>query len=392
MNRLNTNKENHARLNNPLGILLLPQTCPPDVGGVETHVLDLIAALKNHSDYRTWIVAYKPIVTNIKTYLPVEVQGNVTIRRFWWIGGNLFRKLEFCPPLVFLYIVPYFMLRLFFYILPRIHQIDVIHTNGLNMAVVGLVFGRIFRKRVIFQSHALYSFQTGTVFAKVASFVIRRMDAVVTLCNASRDEFIKIGVPPDKITVYRYWVDLRRFSDQGRKANNVFTALFAGRLMKIKGEGIVIDLARHFPQINFKIAGCGPNEDAVVNATKELRNLEFLGLVDNTRLNEYYRSADVGLVPSLYPEGVPRVTCEMISCGTPVIATAMGGIPHSVDNTVGILCTPSFESIAAALQRMIDDPAWYRSIQVNCRPYAEQKFSDRNADVIFNAYKPDSDK
>lgn len=389
MNNEQFKKEPPSR---PLGILLLPQTCPPDVGGVETHVLDLIDILRNHSDFRTWIVAYKPIVTNIKSYLPNEVQGNVTIRRFWWIGGNLFRKLEFSPPLVFLYIVPYFMIRLFFYILPRMKQIEVIHTNGLNMAVVGLVFGKLFHKRVIFQSHALYSFRTGTLFAKVASFVLRRMDAVVALCNASRDEFIKIGVPPEKITVYRYWVDLKRFSDEGRKPNQVFTAFFAGRLMEIKGEGIIIDLARHFPHVNFRIAGCGPNEQAVLKAAETLPNLEFLGLIDNQRLNDYYRSADVGLVPSLYPEGVPRVTCEMISCGTPVIATAMGGIPHSVDNTVGVLCDTSYESIAAALQKMVDDPAWYQSIQANCRPYAEQRFSNKNAEVIFDAYKTESNK
>lgn len=371
----------------PVGVLMLPQTCPPDVGGVETHVLDLIASLKNHLDYRTWIVAYKPIVTAIKTYLPVEVQGHVTIRRFWWLGGNLFRKLESSPPLVFLYIVPYFMVRLFFYLLPRARKIDVIHAHGINMAVVGLVFAKLFHKRVVFQSHALYAFKPGSLFAKVAAFVLTRMDAVIALCEKSRQEVIGLGVDPKKTSLYWHWVDLHRFTPVGKRTNPVFTAFFAGRLMEIKGEGVVIELARRFPQVHFKIAGCGPNENAVREAASTLSNLEFLGLVDNTKIHEYYRDADVVLLPSQYPEGVPRVICEAIACGTPMIASDMGGISHALDNTVGVLCDTSVESFASALQRMITDPAWYQALKANTRPYAEKKFSAANAEMIFGKYR-----
>lgn len=371
----------------PLGVLMLPQTCPPDVGGVETHVLDLIAALKDHPDYRTWIVAYKPIVTNIKTYLSVEVQGNVTIRRFWWLGGNLFRKLEFSPPLVFLYIVPYFMLRLFFYMLPRVNRIDVIHAHGINMAVVGLVFAKLFGKRVVFQSHALYSFKQGSLFAKVASFVLKRMDAVIALCEKSRQEMIGLGVDPKKTSLYWHWVDLKRFSPVGKKDQPNFTAFFAGRLMEIKGENVVIELARRFPLVHFIIAGCGPNEQAVREAASKMKNLEFLGLIDNSKINEYYRDADVVLLPSQYPEGVPRVICEAIACGTPMLASDMGGISHALDNTVGVLCDTSVESFASALQRMISDPAWYQALKANTRPYAERQFSSANAEMIFSKYR-----
>jgi len=53
-----TNEETERKHpNKPLGVLVLSQTCPPDVGGVQTHVLALVSALKDHPDYRTWIVA-----------------------------------------------------------------------------------------------------------------------------------------------------------------------------------------------------------------------------------------------------------------------------------------------------------------------------------------------
>ncbi len=389
---MNTEPGKQEQPKRPLGVLVLSQTFPPDVGGVETHLADLTEAFqKQHLDWRVWMVAYKPIVTNVKSYLPMEIQGNVTIRRFWWLGGNLFRRLEKAPALMVFYIVPYFMIRLFCYMLPKMREVDVIHVHGINMALVGLVFGKLFHKRVVFQSHALYSFAPKSAFAKVTAFLLKRMDAVLTLCQASKDEFVRLGVPVEKITVYRYWIDLERFNVVDRASPqaiqpHVVTAFFVGRLIGIKGENVVIELARRFPNIHFKIAGGGPNQQMVVDAAKNMSNLEYVGLVPNQKLYAYYQAADVVLVPSQYPEGFGRVICEALACGTPVLASNIGGIPDAMDNTVGVLCDLSVDSFAAALQRMITDKEWYNSLKERTRIYAERQFSSSNAKIIFDQY------
>jgi len=356
---------------------------------------DLTEAFKiQHPDWRVWIATYKPIVTDVRSYLPREQQGNLTIRRFWWIGGNLFRKLEKAPALMVLYIVPYFIFRLFFYMVPHNRKVDVIHVHGINMAMVGLIFGKLFHKRVVFQSHALYSFAPGSAFARVTAFLLKRMDAVLTLCHASKDEFVKLGVPEEKISVYRYWIDLNRFNTVDRASqhpNEVsatpFTAFFVGRLMGIKGEDVVIELAKRFPQISFKIAGGGPNQQMVVDAAQRLGNLEYVGLIQNNHLHVYYKAADVVLVPSQYPEGFGRVICEALACGTPVLASNIGGIPDAMDNTVGVLCDLSVDSFASALQWMITDKNGYHILKNNTRPYAEKRFSLANAEMIFSKYR-----
>jgi glycosyltransferase involved in cell wall biosynthesis len=392
MNLVNTEKSEQCQPKRPLGVLVLSQTYPPDVGGVETHLADLTEAFKcQHPDWRVWIATYKPIVTEVSHYLPKEQQGNVTIRRFWWLGGNLFRKLEKAPVLMVLYIVPYFMLRLFFFMVFRMRQVDVIHVHGINMAVVGLVFAKLFNKRVVFQSHALYSFAPGSLFAKVTAFLLRRMNAVLTLCHASKDEFVNLGVPAEQITVYRYWIDLERFNvvdRAGQPASQppVFTVFFVGRLIGIKGEDVVIELAQRFPNIHFKIAGGGPNEQTVLDAAKSLKNIEYVGLVPNSQLHTYYQAADVVLVPSQYPEGFGRVICEALACGTPVLASNIGGIPDAMDNTVGVLCDLTVDSFASALQRMLTDKEWYTTLKTHTRPYAERQFSSANAEMIFSKY------
>lgn len=368
------------------GVLILPQTYPPDMGGVETHLADLTQVLAYKPGWRTWIVAYKPIVTRVDHYLPREVRGAVTIRRFWWIGGNLFRVLEPYPALMALYIIPYFFVRLFIYMLPKMHKVDVIHVHGINMTVVGLLMGALFRKRVVFQSHALYIFKPGSLFARVVAFLLNHVDAKLALCEASKKELVEIGVDAKTIAVYRYWIDLARFTPIERPANTRFSAFFIGRLIGIKGEDIVIELARRFPQVDFTIAGGGPNQRMVEAAAQELPNLRFLGLVPNDQTRDHYRAADVVLVPSQYAEGFGRVICEALACGTPVIATRAGGIPDAMDETVGVLCTMTFESYAAALARMINEPTWYASLKNATRAYAERQFSARNAEMIFNHY------
>ena len=417
MNRLNKEEGKKEHPNKPLGVLVLSQTYPPDVGGVETHLEDLTEAFKvKYPDWRVWIVAYKPIVTEVESYLPREQHGNLSIRRFWWIGGNLFRKLEKAPALMVLYIVPYFMARLFFYMLPNIRKVDVIHVHGINMAMVGLIIGKFFHKRVVFQSHALYSFAPGSAFARVTAFLLKGMDSVLTLCHASKDEFLKLGVPEEKISVYRYWIDLKRFNmvtpvpRSGcnptlqqvsnpiipafpysnvpvEVTNKPFTAFFVGRLIGIKGEDVVVELARRFPNIHFKIAGGGPNQQRVIEAVQRLDNLEYVGLVPNSQLHAYYQAADVVLVPSQYPEGFGRVICEALACGTPVLASNIGGIPDAMDNTVGVLCDLSVDSFASALQRMITDQAWYQVLKNNTRPFAEKQFSIANSEMIFSKYR-----
>ncbi|MDD5707944.1 MAG: glycosyltransferase family 4 protein [Kiritimatiellae bacterium] len=375
------------------GLLVLPQTYPPDVGGVETFMGDLTKVLRQRDDLITWILAFKPIVTRISRYRAREQCGPVSIRRYWWFGGNLFRRLEPWPALLFLYITPYFLLRSFLFMLTHSRRIDVIHAHGFNMGFVAVALGAVFRKRVIFQSHALYCFREGSLSARVAAAVLRRMDAVLALCRASMEELSRLGTDRGNIRIYRHWIDLGRFTDNGRGEARArlgwgpaFTVLFVGRLIGIKGEEVVIRLAERFREAVFVVAGDGPNRAAVAAAARRLTNFRYIGLIDNADLPEYYRSADVLLAPSQYPEAFGRVICEALACGTPVIASNAGGIPDALDESVGILCGLGVEDYAVALRRLLDAPEVYRRLQSQARKHALAMFSERNAECILDAY------
>jgi len=368
------------------GVLLLAFTFPPDVGGVETHLTDLVREVKKRADVQLFVCSYKPIVTDVREYRRRETDGNVEIRRWWWFGGNLFRKLEPWPLLLFLYVTPYFLLRAFLFMLGHARQIDVIHVHGLNMAFVGWLLGAIFGKRVVMQTHALYSFNPSSLFGKVARFTLSRMSKILTLSTASKQELVALGVPATLVGDYRYWIDLDKFRPV-EKAGEGITVLFVGRLIDIKGAGVVCALAERFPEVKFVIVGDGPDRPRVEEAARRLPNVQCAGLVRNTDLTAFYQSADVTIVPSQYPEGFGRVIAESLACGVPVVASNIGGIPDAMDESVGMLSALDVDSFATALRRMTEDKGLRERCRRNARPFAERRFSAANAETILGAYR-----
>lgn len=84
----------------------------------------------------------------------------------------------------------------------------------------------------------------------------------------------------------------------------------------------------------------------------------WLGSVSHERLPDVYRAADLTVVPSLY-EPFGLVAIEAMASGSPVVASRVGGLQHSVaDGRTGLLVPPgSPEDLADACQLLLDDPA-----------------------------------
>lgn len=65
--------------------------------------------------------------------------------------------------------------------------------------------------------------------------------------------------------------------------------------------------------------------------TAEARRVTFHGAVPNSRLGDYYRAADVVVLPSLCPEALGMSVLEAMACGVPTVATQVGGIPEVIE-------------------------------------------------------------
>lgn len=214
--------------------------------------------------------------------------------------------------------------------------------------------------------------------AALIRWAARHAAGLVTVSQALKESLVALGVSADKVTVLRNGVDLKLFDPVEREAERRHlglanaTLISVGNLVEGKGHDVVIKALTQLPRTTLLVAGEGPQERALKTLAQTLGVVErvrFLGNVTQQELCRYYTAADV-LVLASAREGWPNVLLEAMACGTPVIASRVGGIPEIVAaGGPGILVndrTP--EAIVAAVRALFADPP----DRTRTRRYAEE--------------------
>jgi D-inositol-3-phosphate glycosyltransferase len=105
-------------------------------------------------------------------------------------------------------------------------------------------------------------------------------------------------------------------------------------------------------------------------------NADFVGMVGHDRLALYYTAADVCVIPSHY-EPFGLVAIEAMACGTPVVASDVGGLKFTViSEETGLLVPPQDVSeFARAIGRILTDEVWARKIRRQASARVQENFS-----------------
>lgn len=358
------------------GILILSPFYSPNIGGVETHLQDLTSELVKQK-YQVYVLTYSPITTYDTSYKHIEKNKYIYIRRYRWLGRNLFHTLERFPFFDFIYLTPYLLVRSFLWMIFNQQKTDIIHSHGINAAFIGNILAFIFNKKHITSTHTIYDHLHG-ISQHFATATLNHTDHILCLSLASQEQLLSWGVSSSKISLYRYWIDLQRFSPATTKPTK-FTLIFVGRLIAKKGILLYLKLAKKFPQFNFLVVGTGPQLNQVKQYCSVFRNIHYLGT------NPVYQQSSVLCVPSLYREGYGRVAMEATACGIPVIASNLGGLREALNPTVAILVKPTLNNFVKSITQIIK-PKVYSTLKHNCRPYAIKNFSPKNINQITKFY------
>lgn len=141
--------------------------------------------------------------------------------------------------------------------------------------------------------------------------------------------------------------------------------LFAGRLSRDKGVLVLLEafteLVARFPDVRLRIAGDGPERDAVRAAAGRLAGrVDVLGALDQARVSAELAAARVVVIPSLpvvRPEGASLVTVEAALHGRPVVVGEDPAVREVADALGGAVtvapCTPA--TLADAIARLLAD-------------------------------------
>ena len=209
-----------------------------------------------------------------------------------------------------------------------------------------------------------------------------RAQASIGVSSALVEILQDLGVPAGRAFVMRNGIDLDRFrpvpqmearATLGIEGEPVL--LSVGNLVALKGHDIAIrvlaKLLETSPQAVLVIVGGGPEHRNLSLLAAQLgveARVRFAGLQANDGLYRWYSAADV-LILASSREGWPNVLLEAMACGTPVLATKVGGTPEIVaDEGVGRLVDErSPLAFAAQAKHMLD----YRTDRARVRKYAE---------------------
>lgn len=145
------------------------------------------------------------------------------------------------------------------------------------------------------------------------------------------------------VQVMRNGIDLDRFRPAPDSTTRAYlricgspVVLTVGGLYEHKGQRIVVEafarLQRRFPNAQLIVIGDGPDRLAIEARVAELglpKHVWLVGSVANEDLWRWYGVADVMVLASSR-EGWPNVLLEAMACGTPVVASAVGGIPEII--------------------------------------------------------------
>jgi glycosyltransferase involved in cell wall biosynthesis len=136
---------------------------------------------------------------------------------------------------------------------------------------------------------------------------------------------------------------------------------FAGRLGPQKSLDVALEALARVPGVTLAIAGDGPDRASLERSARELGldgRARFLGSLPREGVLRLFRAADASLLSSSW-ENFPHTVVEALAVGTPVISTAVGGVPEVVrDGENGLLVRAGdVTALAGAIERFFADGA-----------------------------------
>jgi len=237
------------------------------------------------------------------------------------------------------------------------YKINILHTHEVRTNLVGLIAAKLTGVKVVASVHGWVMDTVPflwKLYQQLDKRVIRFFDHIIVGSNFLRNDIIKPGISPQKVTTIHNAIDtssldlsssplsFKKKYDLNSKDRLVGTV---GRISKEKGQKYLLEAAKivnqNFPDVKFLIVGEGAIKIELERYAKELGitdNVIFAGFYKN--LSEVLAAMDLFVLPSLM-ESLPLVLLEAMAAGKPVVSTDVGGIPEIIiHEATGLLVRP----------------------------------------------------
>ncbi len=220
--------------------------------------------------------------------------------------------------------------------------------------------------------------------------VVKAATGLIANTDAEAASLVSLyGACPDNVFVVAPGVDLTTYNPADGKANarqrldiapDAIMLTFVGRIQPHKGPDVLLraaaQMVEHTPHLRAKLAvvimggssGGGANELDNLKALAKFLKIDdvvhFIQPVAHLSLADWYRASDLVCVPS-YSESFGLVALEAQACGTPVVATAVGGLRTAVSDGISGALIDGHNPMAWAtvILKIVSDPI--RSVKLS---------------------------
>jgi glycosyltransferase involved in cell wall biosynthesis len=292
-----------------VNLLFITRKYPPSVGGMEKVSYDLSNELS------------KKIPTTIISW------GGPQKWLFYFLPKAFFQSLFFIPS----------------------KKITNIHLADGLLAPLGLALKIITRRKVTVTVHGLDITYKNKLYQAIIPYCLSKLDKIVCISSATKNECIKRGVPANKCTVIPWGVYPNEFKIKatrkalekiaGMELKNKKVLITVGRLVKRKGVSWFIENV--MPKLDsnyiFLVAGSGPERTDIQNVIKAQNlkdRVKLLGKVSDLDKKILYNTADVFVMPNIKVEGDIEgfgiVAIEAASTGLAVATSSIEGVCDAV--------------------------------------------------------------
>jgi glycosyltransferase involved in cell wall biosynthesis len=217
----------------------------------------------------------------------------------------------------------------------------------------------------------------------------RNVPAVIATSQSQYAELVRLGVPRPRLTVVPSGVDVQRFTPDGPSfpRGTVRRLVTLSQPAERQGVAAVIRALAHVPDAELMVAGGPPPEhiddDQVIHRLRMVAKeadvadrVTFLGQVTPSDAAKLLRSADLTVSLPTY-ETTGRVPLESMACGTPVVASAVGGQLDSVIDDVTGIHVPAGRPVEAArrIRALLDDQTQRTALGIGAVDRARSRYS-----------------
>lgn len=365
-------------------VLLLTETFPPAVGGVETFLQNLCQFSRAEFTVLTAGAHGDALLDTSSSY---QIQRCVPHRRVG-LASYLAQAVSIC----------------------RRTKYDAIFVGYFSPVVwVGLLMKTIFAARLVTLIHGrdLEFFLASGAWSRAwYAWALRRSDFVWNNCRYNQERYSALGLAAEKTGVLNPGVDvsffrprpparatIERYGLSGRRV-----LLTVGRLVEKKNHALVIralrTLRRSFPNLTYLIVGEGPERDRLAALAQDLgieTSVVFAGAQQGEVLLDLYNVCDVFVMPSaevrLKPAGAAIwgndaetfgiAFLEASACGRPVVGGKSGGMADAIaDRETGYLVDPGcVRQLEAAVSSLLEDPSKAERMGRQGRERAVEQFT-----------------